>query len=86
MIEPASLRIARAAASVSEADWKGHKRHCPRCSMAAHARDWDHLCGAGAAYRDGYLASARELKTAKAAAEAPNPDQAALFDATEVTR
>ncbi len=53
--------LARAAARAAAAEWKSHRRFCPRCSMASRSRSWPLLCAEGARARRASLAAAGEL-------------------------
>jgi hypothetical protein len=66
--------MARAEANTLEQAWKGHKRHCPQCSVAAGRRDWDALCPDGAHLRAGHLEARRNLAENRRLDRQPAPE------------
>jgi hypothetical protein len=71
--------LARAAATAAEADWKGRRGQCPRCTRAARGRQWDDLCRFGTEYRAAHLAAAAGVRRNRELDKQPAPDQGTLF-------
>ncbi len=71
--------LARAAARAAAAEWKSHKRCCPRCSAMSRSRSWPLLCAEGARARGASLAAAGELARQAELDRRPAPGQEALW-------
>jgi hypothetical protein len=81
-IEDSGVREARRLADVADAAWREHTGEpgpCVQCRIASR-RNRAALCAAGVRLAAERRQAAADLAAERAAAAAPNPDQAPLFD------
>ncbi len=70
---------ARAAAREAARRWGEHKRHCPACSAAANARQFDKVCDPGRKLRQEHRDADRALRRERELDRQPLPGQEKLF-------
>jgi hypothetical protein len=87
VLDDQRVTAARIADAAAERAWRDHARvTCAECSAGRRAPGPDRLCPVGVRLVREHLAAAAELRDAREAAAAPNPDQGALFDLAPADR